>query len=122
MLEDVVFYALMPFSLVGIAGLFKGLITVDDLKQVGHEIALEIKDYYVSSQVRSASYFKSIHGLLETAGQCQGAFDAHFDPSAWMVLLGFLIGFISAWVLFILLLVNFAAKKTDNRPRVARRT
>ncbi|KAK7452209.1 hypothetical protein VKT23_012314 [Stygiomarasmius scandens] len=117
MLRDIAFCALLPFSLVGVTGLIKGLITSDDLKKIGNEIALEVKDYY---EVRSAAYTKLVHGFIQVAGQCQSAFIAHYDPSIWMAFLSFLIGFFSAWVLFIVLLSMFAAKQA-NRPWVAKK-
>ncbi|KAK7443828.1 hypothetical protein VKT23_015609 [Stygiomarasmius scandens] len=70
MLKDIVLCGLLPFSLVGITGLLKGLITSNDLKQIGNEIALEAKDYY---EVRYAAYSRLIHGFVHVAGQCQGA-------------------------------------------------
>ncbi|THU92387.1 hypothetical protein K435DRAFT_862488 [Dendrothele bispora CBS 962.96] len=117
MFKDVMLCSLFPFSLVGVTGLVKGLITSDDLKQVGNEIVLGIKEQYENQY---APYLNVMSGVMQVAGDCQSAFAAHYNPSAWMVLLGFLIGFICAWVLFIVLLAVVAAKPT-NQARVLKR-
>ncbi|THV01612.1 hypothetical protein K435DRAFT_853629 [Dendrothele bispora CBS 962.96] len=117
MFKDIMLCSLFPFSLVGVTGLVKGLITSNDLKQVGNEIVLGIKEQY---EILSTSSLDVMYGAMQVAGDCQSAFAAHYNPSAWMVLLGFLIGFTCAWVLFIVLLAVVAAKPT-NQPRVLKR-